>query len=202
MLLISLKALLVAAMLSAVVWMGHGTALAQFGPPSTVFGTVVAADDDVAIGLPVVAYVGDTVCSTSEEFTVNTGDGDAQVTAYVIDVVSDQQIEGCGNTEAEVRIQIDGRFADGTVRWRAGPVQFNIAFGNAPTVPIPTFTPPATSTSTPTPLPATATPTTTPPATSATPSTDETATPGGSVTGTEGPVGPMVRRVQWEKSGL
>ena len=177
-----LKVLLFAVSLAAASWIGYGTANAQFGPPSTVFGSIVDAAGEVPAGLPVVAYVGDVVCSIDDVVTVHTGDGDAEVAVYAIDVVSDEQVEGCGNSEAIVRIEIDGRFAEATVIWRAGPLKLDVTFGNATPALIPTFTPTATPANTATPVPATETATSA--ASTSTPSTGETATPGGSTSAT------------------
>ena len=172
---------------------GGSSAHAQFPPPSTIFGSISDSEGEIDEGLEVRAYIGDTVCSDerpdSIPVTVHTGDGDARVAVYVVDVVSREQKAGCGRTGAEVRIQIGDRFADETASWAPGPIRLDLTFGDATPAPIPTFTPTATATATPTPDPRfTATPT----ATIATEATtgpggqggngdpDDTGTPGGS----------------------
>jgi hypothetical protein len=116
-----------------------GTALAQFGPPMTLFGSVTDAAGPVAADLPVQVYVGDKVCGTGK--TQLTGDGDARVTVYFADVVSREQTAGCGVADTEVRVKIGDRFATQTGRWKPGPVEVDVVFGNATPKPIPTFTP-------------------------------------------------------------
>jgi hypothetical protein len=131
-------------------------AAAQFDPPSTIFGSVTDAAGPVPEGVPVEAYIGDTLCS-SDGRTEFTGEGNARVTVYVVDVVSDSQVSGCGRPGAEVRIKIGDRFAPQVARWQAGPVQLDVTFGNATPAPIPTFTPTPTRTpeATGTPVPGT-----------------------------------------------
>lgn len=130
-------------------------ASAQFEPPATVFGSISDAGGTVEDGLPVEAYIGDTLCGTKGQ-TEYTGDGDARVTVYVIDVVSESQTPGCGRLRAgqQVRIKIGDRFAEQTATWDPGPVRLDVTFGNATPVPIPTFTPTPTRTPAPDSTPA------------------------------------------------
>jgi hypothetical protein len=126
---------------------GVSIASAQFGPPSTVVGSIADAAGPVAAGVPVEAYVGTTLCGKgATEFT---GEGAARVTVYAVDVVSREQTAGCGSDNAEVRIKVGDRFAAQTAKWRAGLVQVDITFGNATPAPIPTFTPTPVRTPTP-----------------------------------------------------
>ena len=128
-------------------------ASAQFQPPATVFGSVTDAAGRVADGLPVEAYVGDLLCGTKGR-TEFTGEGAARVTVYFVDVLSDPDKAGCGKDGSEVRIKIGDRFAAQTTRWKAGPIQLDVTFGNATPAAIPTFTPtvaPPTPVSTPAP---------------------------------------------------
>ena len=108
-------------------------------PPSTVFGSVTDDSAPVDEGLPVEAYIGDILCGEGE--TGFTGDGDAQVTVYYADVLSEQQLEGCGASGKEVTIKIGERFATQTFLWEPGPVHLDVTFGNATPAPIPTRTP-------------------------------------------------------------
>ena len=126
-------------------------ASAQFSPPSTVFGSVTDSGGGVPENLPVEAYIGSLLCGTKGK-TQFTGDGAARVTVYFIDVLHESQTPGCGKDGADVRIKIGDRFAPQTTKWRAGPVQLDVTFGNATPAVIPTFTPaPTTPTSTPRP---------------------------------------------------
>ncbi len=120
-------------------------ALAQFDPPSTVFGSVADSEGEVPAGLPVEAYIGNVLCGTRGK-TEYTGDGAARVTVYVVDVVSESQIAGCGAIGRDVRIKIGDRFAAKTVKWNPGPVQLDVTFGSATPAVIPTFTPAPTRT--------------------------------------------------------
>lgn len=122
-------------------------ASAQFSPPSTVYGSISDASGRVEKGLPVEAYIGDKLCGT-KGFTDYTGDGDARITYYVVDVVHESQTEGCGRAGAnqQVRIKIGDRFVDKTATWEPGAVRLDVTFGGATPVPIPTFTPEPTRT--------------------------------------------------------
>lgn len=142
--------LLPAAALAASV-LGVSAVSAQFSPPSTVFGSLADAAGAVPADLPVQAYIGDILCGTKGK-TEFTGDGAARVTVYFVDVLHESQTPGCGKDGAEVRIKIGDRFAPQTTRWKAGPVQMDVTFGNVTPAPIPTFTPaPPTPTSAATP---------------------------------------------------
>ena len=122
-------------------------ASAQFQPPATVFGSISDAEGPIDAGVPVEAYIGNTLCGTKGQ-TEHTGDGAARVTVYVIDVVDESQTPGCGRLGAgqQVRIKIGDRFASQTATWDPGPVRLDVTFGNATPVPIPTFTPTPTRT--------------------------------------------------------
>ena len=126
--------------------LGATLASAQFQPPSTVFGSVTDSAGPIAAGLPVEAYIGATLCGTKGK-TEFTGEGTSRVTVYFVDVFSESQTPGCGKDGAEVRVKVGDRFAAQTTRWKAGPVQLDVTFGNATPAVIPTFTPaPATPT--------------------------------------------------------
>ena len=117
-------------------------ASAQFSPPSTVYGSISDSAGPVEKGLPVEAYIGDTLCGT-KGFTDFTGEGDARITYYVVDVVHESQIPGCGRSGAnqQIRVKIGDRFVEKTAVWEAGAVRLDATFGNATPVAIPTFTP-------------------------------------------------------------
>ncbi len=151
-------AFLAAVLTSVLAAVSARPAAAQFDPPSTIFGSVTDSAGPVPEGLPVEAYIGDTLCGKDGK-TEYTGDGPARVTVYVVDVVADSQIRGCGRAGVEVRIKIGDRFAPQVARWQAGPVQLDVTFGNATPAPIPTFTPTPTRTPEPNATPAPGQPT-------------------------------------------
>ncbi len=130
----------------------------------------------VPAGLTVEALIGNNVCGTSE--TAYTGEGDARVTVYVVDVVSETQIEGCGRDGVAVRIRVGDRLSEQPVVWDQGLVLFDITFGDVEPAPIPTFTPTTQPEATNTPRPSA-----TQPPTEATPGTG---TPAGSTPGQGG----------------
>lgn len=127
-------------------------------PPSTVFGSIADSEGPIEEGLPVVAYVGDTICSYTgddprfKEEVFYVGEGESRVAMYTINVFAASQRPGCGTEGAEVRIKIGDRFAPQTAIWRAGLVRQDITFGDATPAPIPTVTPTPTPTITPTPV--------------------------------------------------
>lgn len=120
-------------------------------PPSTIAGSIADEAGPVPAGLPVEALIGNNVCGTSE--TAYTGEGDARTTVYVVDVVSETQIEGCGRDGVAVRIRIGDRLSEQPVTWDQGLVVFNITFGDVDPAPIPTFTPTTQPVATNTPRP-------------------------------------------------
>lgn len=111
-----------------------------FGPPSTFYGSVTDAAGPVDAGLTVEAWVGNTLCGSKGK-TEFVGEGSARVTVYSVDAVSKEQTPGCGAEGVDVRIKIGDRFAPNTGKWKAGPVQVDVTFGNATPAAIPTFTP-------------------------------------------------------------
>lgn len=121
------------------------SAFAQFSPPSTVFGSISDSGGQVEAGLPVEAYIDGKLCGTKGK-TEYTGEGSSRVTVYVVDVVSDEQISGCGKDGKEIQIKVGDRFASQVAKWTPGPVQLDLSFGGATPVAIPTFTPAPTRT--------------------------------------------------------
>ncbi len=87
-------------------------------PPSTFQGEVTAPEGDVAGGLEVVAFIGDTVCSEDapQETLQETTNGET-VTSYRVKVLAAAQKEGCGVDGSEVRFEVDGRRAVETGTW-------------------------------------------------------------------------------------
>ena len=123
------------------------SAFAQFSPPSTVFGSVTDEAGPVAAGLPVEAYIADLLCGKG--VTEYVGDGSARVTVYAVNVSSREDKAGCGTDGSTVRVKVGDRFGAQTARWKAGPVQLDVTFGNVAPAAIPTFTPAPTRTPTP-----------------------------------------------------
>jgi hypothetical protein len=118
-------------------------------PPSTFFGSINDAAGPVKAGLTVEGLIDGKVCSKGGK-TERTGNGNAQITVYAVDVDSDSQTPGCGKQGSVVTIKIGDRTAEQTGKWDAGPVQLNITFGDVTPLPIPTFTPTSTGTPKPT----------------------------------------------------
>src|SRR5690606_2420081 len=97
---------------------------------------------EVPEGLPVYAYVGDVECTAKVHRTHYTGEGDARVTVYAVDVFVDRHRPGCVEEGSVVRIQVGDRFAEQSVTITDEVVyQLDITFGDVEPRPIPTFTP-------------------------------------------------------------
>ncbi len=144
------RLLIVAAVALALVSATVGKpAFAQFAPPSLVFGSVTDSAGPVSDGVPVEAYIGETLCS-SKGRTEYVGEGRARVTAYVVTVLSEPDRAGCGKDGIAVRIKIGDRFAPQSAKWSSvGYVQLDVTFGNATPAAIPTFTPQPAATAAP-----------------------------------------------------
>jgi hypothetical protein len=149
--LLILRSLAVAALPIAFLF-GSGMANAQSpapsgtlpDPPSTFVGSITDAAGDVPAGVAIEAYVGNNLCG--ESTTQYTGEGNARVTVYVVDVVSESQTDGCGKDGATVRIRVGDRISPKFTGWQAGLVRFDIVFGeNVTPKPIPTATPTPTT---------------------------------------------------------
>lgn len=122
-------------------------AFAQFAPPSTVFGSITDQAGAVEAGIPVTAFIGGQLCGTGK--TEFTGDGEARITVYAVNVSSREDKPGCGTEGSPIAIKVGDRSAGQEAKWKAGPVRLDITFGNVTPVPIPTFTPAPTRTPTP-----------------------------------------------------
>jgi hypothetical protein len=122
-------------------------AVAQFAPPSTVFGSVTDQAGPVPADVPIEAYIGDLLCGKGK--TEFVGDGTARVTVYAVNVSSKEDKAGCGSDGANVKIKVGDRTSSGVAKWKAGPVQLDVTFGNVTPAAIPTFTPAPTRTPTP-----------------------------------------------------
>jgi len=121
-------------------------------PPATFFGSVTVDGHSVSDGTPVVALIDGKVCSEEEkepgqkgtwtateanpEYGIESGDS-----MYVVDVVSDSQVPGCGTDGAKVTFLIAGRPSQQVGLWRAGSNPLNLTAGTPPRTAEPTTTP-------------------------------------------------------------
>jgi len=115
------------------------SAFAQLAPPATVWGSVTDQAGPVAADVPIEAYVGDVLCGKGK--TEFVGDGAAKVTAYAVNVSSKEDKPGCGSDGATIKLKVGDRTAGQVAKWKAGPVQLDVTFGNVAPAAIPTFTP-------------------------------------------------------------
>jgi hypothetical protein len=126
------------------------------GPPATFHGTVTVDGDNVSDGTAVVALIDGKVCGegardpdgpkgtwTASETTQDYERGDS---LYVIEVVSDSQIPGCGTEGARVAFLIGGKPAHEEGIWIAGPNRLNLTAGTSPNGGEPPTTPAGTGT--------------------------------------------------------
>jgi len=106
-------------------------------PPATFFGTVTVDGRSVSDGTEVVALIDSKVCSQEEkepdrkgtwtateanpEYSIESGDS-----LYVVDVVSDSQVPGCGTNGAIVTFLISERPAHQRGLWKAGSNPLNL----------------------------------------------------------------------------
>ena len=119
-----------------------GGASAQIpSPPHTVYGSIASAED-IPDDTAVEAYIGDVECTDGGGTTGHTGIGDSRVAIFVVHVISSAQRDGCGEAGDTIRIKIGDEFAEQTATWQGGsPENVNLAFGQEPTVALPTNTP-------------------------------------------------------------
>jgi len=121
-------------------------------PPATFFGTVTVDGRSVSDGTEVVALIDSKVCSQEEqepdrkgtwtateanpEYSIESGDS-----LYVVDVVSDSQVPGCGTNGAIVTFLISERPAYQRGLWKAGSNPLNLTAGTPPHTGEPVATP-------------------------------------------------------------
>ena len=121
-------------------------------PPATFFGSVTVDDHSVSDGTPVVALIDGKVCSEEEkepgqkgtwtateanpEYGIESGDS-----MYVVDVLSDSQVPGCGTDGAIVTFLIAERPAHQKGLWIAGSNPLNLTAGTLPHAAEPVTTP-------------------------------------------------------------
>jgi hypothetical protein len=119
--------------------LGSATAQNMPMPPATFFGTVTVDSRSVSDGTEVVALINGKVCSQEEEtgqkgtwtateaspeYGIESGDS-----MYVVDVVSSDQVPGCGSNGAIVTFLIGGRSAQQRGLWIAGANPLNLTAG-------------------------------------------------------------------------
>jgi hypothetical protein len=112
-------------------------------PPATFFGTVTVDGHSVSDGTAVIALIEGKRCGEGErepgrkgtwtateadpEYGIESGDS-----MYVVDVVSDSQVPGCGTDGATVTFLIAGRPSQQVGLWRAGSNPLNLTAGTSP----------------------------------------------------------------------
>jgi len=121
-------------------------------PPASFFGTVTVDGHSVSDGTAVIALIDGKVCGEGErepgrkgtwtaseadpEYGIEIGDS-----MYVVDVVSDSQVPGCGTDGATVSFLIAGRPSQQVGLWEAGSNPLNLTAGTPPRTAEPTTTP-------------------------------------------------------------
>lgn len=112
-------------------------------PPATFFGSVTVDGHSVSDGTAVVALIDGKTCGEGArepghkgtwtatearpEYGIESGDS-----MYVVDVVSDSQVPGCGTDGATVTFLISDRPAHETGLWKAGSNPLNLTVGTSP----------------------------------------------------------------------
>jgi hypothetical protein len=123
-------------------------------PPATFFGSVTLDGHSVSDGTAVDALIDGKVCGEAArepdskgtwtatepwpEYGIESGDS-----LYVVDVVSDSQVPGCGTDGATVTFLIAGRQGQQTGLWKAGQNPLNLTAETPPYAEEPVTTPSA-----------------------------------------------------------
>ena len=115
-------------------------AFAQPQLPATFYGTASIDGKPVPDGTDVRGFIDGKDCTqggpTHSHTVTENGLSD-----YVIEVVHDSQIPGCGGQGKTVTFTIGGRAASQQVAWVAGPQNVDLNAGTGVAVPLPTVTP-------------------------------------------------------------
>jgi len=112
-------------------------------PPATFFGSVTVDGHSVSDGTAVVALIDGKMCGEGArepghkgtwtatepwpEYAIEKGDS-----LYVVDVVSDSQVPGCGTDGATVTFLIAGRPSQQAGLWKAGSNPLNLTAETSP----------------------------------------------------------------------
>jgi len=123
-------------------------------PPATFFGSLTVDGHSVSDGTAVVALIDGKVCGEGArepdrkgtwtatepwpEYGIDSGDS-----LYVVDVVSDSQVPGCGTDGATVTFLIAGRQGQQVGLWKAGQNPLNLTAETPPDAGEPLTTPSA-----------------------------------------------------------
>ena|SRR5487761_1897483 len=120
----------------------HTGALATFQQPqipATFYGSASIDGKPVPDGTEVRGFIGGTDCTQGGPNYHGTIT-DAGVAAYVIEVVHDSQVPGCGQRGKRVTFTIGGRPAGQTAAWEPGPHHLDLNAGSGQPEPLPTNT--------------------------------------------------------------
>ena len=120
----------------------HTGALANFQQPqipATFYGSASIDGKPVPDGTEVRGFIGATDCTQGGPNYHGTIT-DAGVAAYVIEVVHDSQVPGCGQRGKRVTFTIGGQPAGQTAAWEPGPHHLDLNAGSGHPEPLPTST--------------------------------------------------------------
>jgi len=120
-------------------------------PPATFYGTATVNGHSVSDGTVVIALIDSKQCGEGQRDTSHKGTWTATEASpeegieagdslYVIDVVSDSQVPGCGTDGATVTFLVGGKPAYEKGQWVAGRNPLNLTAGILPTAGQPTAT--------------------------------------------------------------
>ncbi|MEO9256207.1 MAG: hypothetical protein ABI305_11730, partial [Tepidiformaceae bacterium] len=129
---------LVALFSATVCALGVAAAAAQPSIPATFYGSASIDGQSVPDGTEVRGFVDGKDCTQpapgGNRGTVR--DGDAS--AYVITVVHDSQIEGCGKDGKTITFKVGDRDAAQTAPWKVGPLHLDLNAGSGQPIALPT----------------------------------------------------------------
>ena len=109
-------------------------------PPSTFFGAASIDGKPVPDGTEVRGFIDGKDCTqTAQGFRGTVTDGGAS--AYVVTIVHESQIAGCGRAGRTVTFRIAGHAAGQSSPWQPGAQRLDINSGGGSPVPLPTATP-------------------------------------------------------------
>jgi hypothetical protein len=133
-----------AALFAALALVAPAQAQAPPNVPATIFGTVTVEGAAARDGAVIRAYIDGKDC-TQDGTKAAVRDGD--VTHFVIPVVHETQVPGCGKVGSVITFTIDGAEASPGATWKDGPQEVNLQAGPGgspvPTTPSPTVSTPS-----------------------------------------------------------